>query len=100
MTSINVRLAELREKMRRDGLDAYVVTSGDFHCSEYVSSHFRAVCFISGFTGSAGTVVVTGKKRCSGRTGGISFRPNANWPARNSSSCAWRSGECPRSRNI
>ncbi len=62
MTSINERLARLREKMRESGLDAYVVTSGDFHCSEYVSSHFRAVCFISGFTGSAGTVIVTPKK--------------------------------------
>ncbi|MBQ4424552.1 MAG: aminopeptidase P family protein [Lachnospiraceae bacterium] len=56
---IKERLAALRAKMQEAGIDVYVVPSGDFHCSEYVSAYFRAVCFISGFTGSAGTVVVT-----------------------------------------
>ncbi len=62
MSMINERLRALRSRMLEKGIDVYVVPSGDFHCSEYVSAYFRAVCFISGFTGSAGTVVVTKEK--------------------------------------
>ena len=62
MGLINERVAALRALMREAGTDVYVVTSGDFHCSEYVSAYFRAVCFISGFTGSAGTAVITPEK--------------------------------------
>ena len=52
------KLAKLREKMRETGVDAYVITTDDFHASEYVGAYFRAREYMSGFTGSAGTLVV------------------------------------------
>lgn len=45
--------------MKRKGIDVYVIPSSDYHQSEYVGEHFKSREFISGFTGSAGTVVVT-----------------------------------------
>ena len=45
--------------MKDAGIDVYCIPMNDCHNSEYVSPHFRCVEFISGFTGSAGTVVVT-----------------------------------------
>ncbi|MBQ6833768.1 MAG: aminopeptidase P family protein [Lachnospiraceae bacterium] len=55
----NERLAKLRELMEREHIDAYYIPSSDFHDSEYVEDYFRCREFISGFTGSAGTLVVT-----------------------------------------
>lgn len=55
----NERLNELRALMARRGLDAYYVPSSDFHDSEYVEDYFRCRAYLSGFTGSAGTMVVT-----------------------------------------
>ncbi|MCD7921434.1 MAG: aminopeptidase P family protein [Clostridiales bacterium] len=55
----NIRLEKLREEMRRRGIDIYIVPSSDFHESEYVGAYFRAREFLTGFTGSAGTAVVT-----------------------------------------
>ena len=40
MTTIE-KLAELREKMKGTGVDAYVITTDDFHASEYVGAYFR-----------------------------------------------------------
>ncbi len=62
MTTINERLAALRAEMAKDGIDWYIVPSGDCHGSEYLSDYFRTMRFISGFTGSAGTVLV-GKEK-------------------------------------
>ena len=53
------RLAALRQKMQAYGIDLYMVTSADFHQSEYVGDHFKARAYITGFTGSAGTAVIT-----------------------------------------
>ena len=53
------RLSLLRQGMRRHKLDAYLVPSSDPHQSEYVAAHWQARAWLSGFTGSAGTVVVT-----------------------------------------
>ena len=53
------RVTALREQMRRHGIDAYLVMTDDFHGSEYVGDHFKCREYISGFTGSAGTLVVT-----------------------------------------
>lgn len=53
------RLRLLREKMKAAGIDLYMVTSADFHNSEYVGSYFKSRAFITGFTGSAGTAVIT-----------------------------------------
>ena len=46
--------------MAEEGIDAYFVPSGDFHGSEYVNDYFRMRAFLSGFTGSAGELLVTG----------------------------------------
>ena len=52
------KLTLLRAEMKKRGIDAYVVVTDDFHASEYVGTHFKAREFLSGFTGSAGTLVV------------------------------------------
>ncbi len=49
----------LRKLMAEEGIDAYFVPSGDFHGSEYVNAHFRTRAYLSGFTGSAGELLVT-----------------------------------------
>ena len=56
---IKERLAQLREKMAEQKVDLYMVTSSDFHGSEYVGDYFKERAFITGFTGSAGTAVIT-----------------------------------------
>lgn len=53
------RLAQLRQEMSKRGIDIYVVPTADFHESEYVGEHFMARKYITGFTGSAGTAVIT-----------------------------------------
>ena len=53
------RLKELRQEMSKRGIDIYIVPTADFHESEYVGEHFKARKFITGFTGSAGTAVIT-----------------------------------------
>lgn len=56
---INDRLASLRDVMRREHLAAFIFPSTDAHQSEYVAAHWQGREWISGFNGSAGTVVVT-----------------------------------------
>ncbi|MCF0228597.1 MAG: aminopeptidase P family protein [Parasporobacterium sp.] len=53
------RVDRLREKMTEAGIDVYYIPMSDCHNSEYVAPHFKCISFISGFTGSAGSVVVT-----------------------------------------
>lgn len=55
----DVKLAELRQAMAEAGVAAFVVPSGDAHLSEYTHPAYDRRAFISGFTGSAGTAVVT-----------------------------------------
>ena len=57
--TVKERIEQLRELMRKNGIDTYVVPTSDFHQSEYVGEHFKARKFITGFTGSAGTAVIT-----------------------------------------
>lgn len=57
--SIKERVNSLREKMREKGIYAYIVPSSDAHQSEYVAEHWKSRQWISGFTGSAGTAVIT-----------------------------------------
>ena len=56
------KIAELREVMKERQIDAWVVPSADPHQSEYVADHWKARAWVSGFTGSAGMVVVTLEK--------------------------------------
>ncbi len=53
------RISALRALMDERGYDAYMVPTDDNHQSEYVGEHFKARAFITGFTGSAGTAVIT-----------------------------------------
>lgn len=55
----NERLEKLRALMETHSMDAYYIPSSDFHDSEYVEDYFRCRAYVSGFTGSAGTLVVT-----------------------------------------
>ena len=56
---IKDRLKSLRKLMTEKNIDAYIIPTQDFHESEYVSEYFTARKYMSGFTGSAGTLVVT-----------------------------------------
>ncbi|WP_406241785.1 aminopeptidase P family protein [Tissierella carlieri] len=56
---INERVKKLRDLMKDRGIDAYIVNTADPHQSEYVADHYKGRVWISGFTGSAGTVVIT-----------------------------------------
>ncbi len=56
---IKERINSLRSLMKRDGFDIYVVPTSDYHNSEYVGVYFKCREFLSGFTGSNGTLVVT-----------------------------------------
>ncbi|OKS87266.1 aminopeptidase P family protein [Mucilaginibacter polytrichastri] len=53
------KLAAVRKQMAEQHADAYIITSSDPHMSEYVPNHYKCLEFASGFTGSAGTLVVT-----------------------------------------
>lgn len=57
--TVQERITKLRELMVRENIDIYMVPTADFHNSEYVGDYFKARAYISGFTGSAGTVLVT-----------------------------------------
>ena len=57
--SISQRLSDLREVMQREHLEAFIFPSTDPHQGEYVPDHWKGREFISGFSGSAGTAVVT-----------------------------------------
>lgn len=60
--NINKRLEELRSLMKDRKIDAYIVASSDPHQSEYLADYYKTREFISGFTGSAGTAVITLKE--------------------------------------
>lgn len=56
---MRTELIRLRDRMAHYGVDAYIIPTDDFHGSEYVGDFFRCREWVSGFTGSAGTLVVT-----------------------------------------
>lgn len=57
--NIDEKVSLLRAEMKQQGIDAYIIPTSDPHQSEYVADHWKTRIWISGFTGSAGTVVVT-----------------------------------------
>lgn len=61
-TTIKERIRALRTWMKQTGIDAFIIPSTDPHLSEYVAPHWQSREWVSGFTGSAGTVVVTGNE--------------------------------------
>ena len=62
MTAAAERIAQLRKLMAERGIDAYVIPMADFHQSEYVGEHFKAIRFVTGFSGSYATVAITKDK--------------------------------------
>ncbi len=62
MNIIKSRVAQLRELMRSKNVDAWIVPSNDPHNSEYVADRWHGREWISGFTGSAGTVVIAAEE--------------------------------------
>ncbi len=52
------RLKALREQMKAEGMDYYLITTSDYHASEYVSDYFKAREYFSNFTGSNGNLLV------------------------------------------
>lgn len=55
----NEKIARIRQLMARDQVQAVIIPSGDPHMSEYFSEHWKTRRFVSGFTGSVGTYVIT-----------------------------------------
>src|SRR5690606_2123598 len=53
------RLQALREQMKVRGIDAYIIPSSDPHISEYLPERYKCIAWVSGFTGSAGTLAIT-----------------------------------------
>ena len=56
--TVRQRLAALRNSMKEHGIDWYLVPSSDYHNSEYAADFFKARAYLSGFTGSTGTLLV------------------------------------------
>lgn len=60
--NIQKRINALRSAMAQKGIDIYIIPTADFHHSEYVGDYFKFREYITGFTGSAGTVIFTSEK--------------------------------------
>lgn len=56
---VNENIARFRGLMKSKGISMYVVPTADFHESEYAGAYFKTRKFLSGFTGSAGTLIIT-----------------------------------------
>lgn len=56
---MNNNLQLLRKYMQKNKIEAYIFFMGDAHLSEYVPTHWKVIDWFSGFTGSAGTIIVT-----------------------------------------
>jgi Xaa-Pro aminopeptidase len=56
------RIEQLQKLLKENGVDFYIVPTSDFHSSEYVNGYFKMREFLSGFTGSAGTLIVSATK--------------------------------------
>lgn len=61
-TQIAERIHALRDNMKKHRIDAYIIPSSDPHMSEYPADRWKTRQWLSGFTGSAGTVVITAEK--------------------------------------
>ena len=91
-TNIPERIAALREAMRQQKVDAYIIPSSDPHLSEYPADRWKSREWISGFTGSAG-------EGGGNQIPGISCKRPANWKVLVSNSISWRFRRHRLSRN-
>ncbi len=62
MQEIRERIQKLREAMKEEGIDCYLVFSSDPHQSEYLDEHYKTRAYLSGFTGSAGYMAITSER--------------------------------------
>ena len=97
MSSYADRLKALREQLKADQLDGFVVPLTDEHMSEYVGSYAQRLAWLTGFEGSAGSAVSCRRKPRSSSTGDTRYRCAARWMARTgrTSRCrkrAWPTG--------
>lgn len=76
---IKQRVAALRKFMQGNGIQAFILPTTDPHNSEYVASHWEARKWLTGFTGSAGTAVITMKRQDYGRIPVIFCKLPNNW---------------------
>lgn len=53
------KLSEIRQQMQNDGVAAYIIPSADPHMSEYLPKRYKCIPYVTGFTGSVSTVVIT-----------------------------------------
>ena len=58
---IKQRIENIRDLMKEKNIYAYIVPSSDYHQSEYVGDYFKSREFMSGFTGSAGTLIISNR---------------------------------------
>ena len=91
---IQERLKALRAEMEKRGITVYVVPTADFHESEYVGDHFKARKFITGFTGSAGTAVITAEEAGLWTDGRYLYRRKTSLRAAQLHSTAWAKRAC------
>lgn len=56
------KIKRIQKKLEQQKIDAYIIPTSDEHNSEYLSDYYKSRAFLSGFTGSAGTLVITTKK--------------------------------------
>ncbi|MDE5547104.1 MAG: aminopeptidase P family protein [Anaeroplasmataceae bacterium] len=56
------KIKQIQKKLVQKGIDAYIIPTADDHNSEYLCEYYKTRAFLSGFTGSAGTLVITPKK--------------------------------------
>ena len=64
MNEITMRIELLRGEMMKNDIDYYIILSSDYHDSEYVDGYFKEREFMSGFTGSAGSLVISLSEAC------------------------------------
>lgn len=61
---IKERIEQLQQRMKQEKIDLYYIPTSDFHQSEYVGDYFKCRQYMSGFTGSAGSLLVTKEEAC------------------------------------
>lgn len=79
--TINQRIDALRALLKREGIDAFIIPSTDPHLSEYAAPYWKSREWISGFTGLAGTAVITSDKAGLWTDSAIFSKPSSSWKA-------------------
>ena len=64
MNEITMRIELLRGEMMKNDIDHYIILSSDYHDSEYTGAYFKEREYMSGFTGSAGSLVISLSEAC------------------------------------